>query len=170
MTTLAQANAQAAQAGTDQKQKLRRAVAISVGSVAGILAVLLVTYWGGSYALSGPTGEVKAPPPVYTAGRVNPIKTVYEDKCDRKIHENVPVTGTPMTINRYPHHCGVRWLVRKGAMKPLGPMVPFGEQRPADASGDTRDGMISQVVATTSAETRIDYQLCPATHRSPGLC
>src|SRR3989344_732808 len=44
MTTLAEARTQVAQAGTEQKAKLRRAVKIGVGSVFGAIAFLLVTY------------------------------------------------------------------------------------------------------------------------------
>lgn len=161
MTTASEMDAQAAAASAEQKKKLRRAVAIGVGSVVGTIAFLLVTFWVGSWVSS---------PATVTNVNTNQQQTLYQQKCgDGKIKENVRVTTAALQINPNPHHCGIRWIVKSGTVQFVGSSVPFGNQTAGSTTGDTRDGMASAVVAI-GGNAIIDYQLCPATHRAPGWC
>jgi hypothetical protein len=98
---------------------------------------------------------------------VQTASTAYDQKCDRKIHQDVVITRGGRNINPNPHHCGVRWVVKSGAVE--FPGNPFGTQHAGGQNGDTRTGTTSRVIATTETAV-IDYQLCPGTYRSPGWC
>ncbi len=146
-----------------------------LAAVVGVVFVLVGLY-GFMKSWSSTTTNVArptyyTPAPVVTHAPPPVVQTnVYREKCGTGvIYENVLVTQNEMEINPHPHHCNPRWVVLKGTMKPVGTST-FGQQVPGGAVGDVRDGLTRAVVATTTAETRINYQICPATHRSPGWC
>lgn len=157
MTDATASTAHKVHAGTIRRKQLKETARSIPMWVGGSVIFLLLTLWVGSWAYSGTSSEV--------SGDLLP-----NGSCNRTIHRNVALTATPLLINANPYQCGVRWVVTKGAMRLVGPAVPFSEQRPSSINGETKNGAISHFVATTAGDTRVDYQLCPVTHTTPGWC
>lgn len=87
--------------------------------------------------------------------------------CDRVIR-SVAVGHSPREVNPG-GHCALTYLVTEGTVKFTGPLVPVGQQTAGKQPNAALPGIMTHVVATTSL-AKLDYQLCPPSHHSPGWC